>query len=48
MGYIIIIISFIYGIYIILRASFTTWSDMSYVKYLEDMGEFVDENGKEI
>lgn len=48
MGYIIIIGLFlIYGIYI-LRASFAMWSDMSYVKYLEDMGEFVDENGKEI
>jgi hypothetical protein len=48
MGYIIIIGLFlIYGIYI-LRPSFTTWSNMNYVKHLEDMGVFVDENGKEI
>lgn len=48
MGYIIIIGLFIiYGIYIISR-SFRTWSDMDYVRHLEDMGEFVDRNGREI
>lgn len=48
MGYIIIIGLFIiYGIYI-LEGSFVTWSDMNYVKHLEDMGVFVDKNGREI
>lgn len=48
MGYIIIIGLFIiYGIYI-LEGSFATWSDMNYVKHLEDMGVFVDKNGREI
>ena len=48
MGYIIIIGLFIiYGMYILLR-SFAMWSDMNYVKHLEDMGVFVDENGREI
>ena len=48
MGYIVIIGLFIiYGIYIINR-SFCTWSDMDYVRHLEDMGEFVDRNGREI
>jgi hypothetical protein len=27
---------------------FTTYTDMEYVKHLEDMGVFVDENGKQI
>ena len=27
---------------------FTTYTDMEYVKHLEEMGVFVDENGKEI
>ena len=48
MGYIIIIGLFIiYGMYILLE-SFAMWSDMNYVKHLEDMGVFVDENGREI
>ena len=27
---------------------FTTYTNMEYIKYLEDMGVFVDENGREI
>ena len=27
---------------------FITYTDMEYVKHLEDMGVFVDENGKQI
>lgn len=27
---------------------FTTYTDMEYIKHLEEMGVFVDENGKEI
>ena len=27
---------------------FTTYTNMEYVKHLEEMGVFVDENGKEI
>ena len=27
---------------------FTTYTDMEYVKHLEEMGVFVDKNGKEI
>lgn len=27
---------------------FSTYSDMDYVKHLEDMGVFVDEDGKQI
>lgn len=27
---------------------FTTYTDMEYIKHLEDMGVFVDENGKQI
>ena len=27
---------------------FTTYTDMEYIKQLEEMGVFVDENGKEI
>ena len=48
MGYIVIIGLFIiYGMYILL-GSFVMWSDMDYVRHLEDMGEFVDRNGREI
>ena len=27
---------------------FTTYTDMEYIKHLEEIGVFVDENGKEI
>ena len=30
-----------------LKDIFATWSDMDYVKHLEDMGEFIDREGKE-
>ena len=38
-----IIVSVIY-----LPRIFATYTDMEYIKHIEDMGVFVDENGKEI
>lgn len=44
----IIILFIIYASLYIISSVMRTWSDMDYVKHLEDMGVFVDENGKEI
>lgn len=46
--WIIITLFILYGLIQILPSVFATWSDQDYVRHLEDMGVFVDENGKEI
>ena len=46
--WIIVVLFILYGLMYILPAMFATWSNQDYVKHLEDMGVFVDENGKEI
>ena len=45
---ILIIIIAIIVLIICLPHIFTTYTDMAYIKHLEDMGVFVDENGREI
>ena len=44
----IIILFIMYALLCIIPSAMRTWSDMDYVKHLEDMGVFVNENGKEI
>ncbi len=44
---IIIIIAIVIITLLFLPSCFRQWSDMDYVKHLEDMGEFTDENGRE-
>lgn len=46
--WIIIALFILYGLIQMLPSIFATWSDQDYVRHLEDMGVFVDENGKEI
>lgn len=46
--YIIITLFLIYSLIMFLPNMLRTWSDMDYIKQLEDMGVFVDKNGKEI
>lgn len=38
----------IFALVICLPHIFTTYTNMEYIKHLEDMGVFVDENGKQI
>lgn len=45
---ILIIILAIIVFVVCLPYIFTTYTDMEYIKHLEEMGVFVDENGKEI
>ena len=45
---ILIIIIAIIVLIVCLPHIFTTYTDMEYVKHLEEMGVFVDKNGKEI
>lgn len=45
---ILILLFIIFVIVVCLPHIFTTYTDMQYVKHLENMGVFVDENGKEI
>lgn len=47
MGILILVIGIIVLI-VCLPHIFTTYTDMEYIKHLEDMGVFVDENGREI
>lgn len=45
----IFIITFIGILFIMcLPSIFTSYTDMGYIQHLEDMGVYVDENGKEI
>ena len=43
-----LIILFIVIFILFLPSIFIAWSNMDYVRHLEDMGVFVDENGREI
>lgn len=45
---ILIIIIAIIVFIVCLPYIFTTYTDMEYIKHLEEMGVFVDKNGKEI
>ena len=47
MGILILIIGIVILI-VCLPNIFTTYTDMKYIKHLEEMGVFVNENGKEI
>ena len=44
----LIIILAIIVLVVCLPHIFTTYTDMEYIKHLEEIGVFVDENGKEI
>lgn len=46
--WIIIALFILYGLIQILPSVFATWSNQDYVRHLEDMGMFVDDDGREI
>lgn len=46
--WIIIALFILYGLIQMLPSIFATWSNQDYIRHLEDMGVFVDDNGREI
>lgn len=46
--WIIVALFILYGLMYTLPGIFATWSNQDYIRHLEDMGVFIDENGKEI
>lgn len=46
--WVIVALFILYGLMYILPGAFATWSNQDYIRYLEDMGVFIDEDGKEV